>query len=303
MLISRQQHSHSQSSSSSSKMTKSHQPKQQSTMSFIALCLLIITIGAQQQQQVTASGVFELNLASLVDSYGHDLRDDCCSWQNHTLAASNLQPSSHQAYPQQCDPTKCQLIIRICVKNYQTQIDPSQCTFGELSAQVMKPNEPAQYAHYPIQYASSLSRSQAAIMTNTANNYHQQLVSSSSASAANNNYLNPKRSTQHQNHSPHPTNIHHQRMLFQQQQQTPFLHQFASAQYTPPSALPPASYAPSVHYTHHHHSRYLPSSGQPRAMRTIAFNQPITFPFNFTWPVSIPLVLHVEEISSVKPIY
>lgn len=193
-------------------------------------------------ESVSSSGVFEINFSSLLDAQtGRDLREDCCSWhQNYTaqqLHHLNIQQHSaanhhhHHQQQQQCDPNKCQLIIRICVKNYQTQIDPNQCTFGELSAQVIKPSEPQSlgyHPHYP----------------------HPRLLKSSSGSQ-------PSQAPK--------LNIHTQRMLAQEQ----FKHH-------------------QIPYQHHPGFQQIrhPSSGQPRALRTLAFNQPISFPFNFTWPVS-----------------
>lgn len=260
----------------------------QNKLSLISLFLSIISIN-QVAQQVLASGVFEINFSSLVDSYGRDLRDDCCSWQNstsqqpqthhhHNHHHSHHQYQLHQAYPRQnsnnvvnnnqnnnnlCDPTKCQLIIRICVKNYQTQIDPNQCTFGELSAQVVKPNEPAQFVHHPL--ASTYP------LMNVNTNKQLFFPSNKGPVPPSPSYSKPPITTNSAG-TTSATNIHHQRMLFQQQQQhsyqTPFQLQ---SRYQPQFYQSPTG---------------LLSSGQPRAMRTIAFRQPITFPFNFTWPVS-----------------
>lgn len=181
-------------------------------------------------RSTSASGIFELNLSSLTDLYGRDLRLDCCAWQNNTsnspLTAQTSSPREIPAAAEQpCDPTKCQLIVRICVKNYQNQIDASQCTFGELSAQVMKPIEPSPLPFSYLQQSALTHKQQQAF----------------------------RRQQQHQATS-RQHNIHHQRMLQQQQQQ------LASS---------------------------ILSSGQSRLMRTIAFDQPISFPFNFTWPVSV----------------
>lgn len=208
-----------------------------------------------------ASGIFEINFSALTDSLGRDLREDCCAWQNSTPSfpasfsssintLSSLQ-QHQQLQQQQCDPTKCQLILRICVKNYQTQIDPNQCTFGELSAQVMKPHEAQHF--YPSSKVSSISGSPSTFAGSAR-------VRQPSSSA----------------------NIHHQRMLFQQQ--APFLSQQQQQQQALP-AINPFGYQTS----------FL-ASGQARAMRTIAFHQPITFPFNFTWPVSRKLS-HVSSAS------
>lgn len=192
-------------------------------------------------QLAASSGVFEINLSSLIDAQtGRDLREDCCSWQNssqqvpltthHSMnihANHLLNQQQQQQNQQQCDPNKCQLIVRICVKNYQTQIDPNQCTFGELSGQVLKPTE-SQLNQYNQQQQQ------------------QQLFKAKPTSQV----------------ARQSANIHYQRMLFQQQfkQQSPVYQQLSSNK--------------------------NPLLGQPRAMRTIAFNQPISFPFNFTWPVS-----------------
>lgn len=231
-----------------------------------AVCLLLV-VG----QLASASGIFELNLSSLTDLYGRDLRLDCCAWQNNSsnslggyssrngalLAAAatassslnNLASGAGAALAeQQCDPTKCQLIVRICVKNYQNQIDASQCTFGELSAQVMKPNE-------PLHYMPSLVRQQ------NVRRGHQQPAAAAAAAAA------TGRSQQEQYTS------HQQRMMLLQQQ-------------------------------HQQLSSSILSSGQSRSMRTIAFDQPISFPFNFTWPVSSVLesAAHVSVASDTRTI-
>lgn len=235
----------------------------------LAGVLLLAAAVFQLAERANSSGVFEISFSSLVDAYERDLRDECCSWQNHSnnhqLHNLNLnlnlnlnhnnQHHHHLHHNQHCDPTKCQLIIRICVKNYQTQIDPSQCTFGELSAQVMRPNEPAQFAHYPQYAARGLQAQAAQAALSPSGKRLSQLAQGSQA-----------------------TNIHHQRMLLQQQapilqhQPTQTGQHSASGQVSP---MQPKFY----------HQPIL-SSGQPRAMRTISFYQPISFPFNFTWPVS-----------------
>lgn len=233
----------------------------------------LITLLQQQQSHNTliqgaqASGVFEINFSSLVDSYGRDLRDDCCCWQNQTSSSSMLAPSANNNQYVECDPAKCQLIIRICVKNYQTQIDPNQCTFGELSAQVMKPNEPT---HQPIVFHNHpipvVQRS--TLPTLQQQQYH---------------HVNFKR--QPSSTTPAlPTNIHHQRMLYQQQHQTPHQVQTHPQQH---SKLYPSAIPSNTAYGNNHNYQTFLTSGQPRAMRTIAFHQPITFPFNYTWPVSL----------------
>lgn len=209
--------------------------------------------------QVNSSGIFELNLSSLIDQYGHDLRQECCAWQN----ASNLITTTTNQHPQvskfnqqqqqqqSCDPTKCQLIVRICVKNYQTQIDPSQCTFGELSAQVMRPNEQS--------YNSISSNS-----LNNQNSYspqQQRLLQQQQL-----NLINKRLSALNANNQ-QPMNIHHQRMLLQQLQQSSYGSQVMTHE---------------QHSRLHHHNHQL----HPRALRQVVFDQPISFPFNFTWPVS-----------------
>lgn len=183
------------------------QAKSVTILAFLA-CLL---------SQAAGSGIFELNFASLVDSFGRDLREDCCAWQNQI----------HRSQQPECDPKKCQLIIRMCVKNYQTQIiDSSQCTFGELTAQVSpsKSNENSHELQYPRNQQAKRSQPTS-----------QQLLANQAR-----------------------INIHHQRIMQQQQQSL-------NARYLPQPVL---------------------SSGQPRALRQIAFQHPISFPFNFTWPVS-----------------
>lgn len=239
-------------------------------------------------QQVFASGIFELNLSALVDAYGRDLRLDCCAWQNssgqqaveqanskqqqqHQQLANNLinynyQPPvalgvQHQQQQQAgvksqqdtCDPTKCQLIVRICVKNYQTQIDPSQCTFGELTAQVMRPSGLASGVGQQQEQLNSLGSWGALSMSSLARLQQQQQLA-----ALQKLKLASGPST--------AANIHHQRMLAQQWQ----LQQQQQL-------------APFLVTTHEQHTRLY---HQARAMRQVAFDQPISFPFNFTWPVS-----------------
>lgn len=265
-----------------------------STFQMYKLLIVVVVLNQIAQQVAQASGVFEINFSSLVDSYGRDLRDDCCSWQNYTsqqqqlpqqqhnhhhhhlhhqhLHRQNQQQSFQQNANQPCDPSKCQLIIRICVKNYQTQIDPSQCTFGELSAQVVKPNEPAQFAHYPLVSSPSYP---SPLTMNGGNLARNQLVlnkrlNSINSSPSSNSLIGSTSNAAATSAVASAANIHHQRMLFQQQYQTPF-QQHQSSRYQP---------------QFYHNPTGLLSSGQPRAMRTIAFHQPITFPFNFTWPVS-----------------
>lgn len=261
---------------------------------FTILCLV---------SSVQASGIFELSLTSLVDSLGRDLRDDCCAWQNASQSSSlanhhnqylnhNHHQHQHQAVGQQqqqqqavqCDPSKCQLIIRICVKNYQTQIEPTQCTFGELSAQVLKQ---ATYDHFglgsgaadstlgagnslPVQYQPLLRRTAAAASTPRP---FQRSPSSQPAATI--------------------TNIHHQRMLSQTQAAASFQSPASSPLFYnsmhQQSAIGGAAARNSNYFNHQQQlggaSRsYL--GGQPRALRTVAFHQPISFPFNFTWPVS-----------------
>lgn len=224
----------------------------------------LLTLVQQQSlfAGVKCSGIFEIELSSLVDSYGRDLRDDCCSWQNQTTASALNNNNQYV----ECDPSKCQLIIRICVKNYQTQIDPNQCTFGELSAQVMKPNEPAFY--HPPQ-SQSIFRSQ------------QELPLTSQTESIQNPFMTQKR----QQPQITPTNIHHQRMLFQQQHLAPYITPANLQQQQQPHTRyqPLTSFGSSSSINNHQTPL---SSAQPRSMRTIAFNQPIIFPFNFTWPVS-----------------
>lgn len=240
-----------QAKTSSSKRRSMNTMKSLSSFLLLINLLLIVNLS-----QVLGSGIFEINFVSLTDSLGRDLREDCCAWQNSTpslpaslMSASeraSLKPISSmsqqqqhhnqlQHQNQQCDPTKCQLIIRICVKNYQTQIDPNQCTFGELSAQVMKPHEAQHfYPSLKLQQSSKPAPRQA-------------------------------------NSGALPVNIHHQRMLFQQQALP-----LQAQQHPAGGNQNPFGYQTS----------FL-ASGQPRAMRSIAFHQPISFPFNFTWPVSL----------------
>lgn len=236
------------------------------------MCLLAIATLAQ------ASGVFEIQITSLLDAYGRDLRDACCMWQNNSnphdqiaplrqptplssirnslfntgssasataaAASTNQQQQQQQQYFNNCDPTKCQLIIRICVNYYQSQIEPTQCTFGELSALVMKPNEPEVSVMSPYTSYTSIHKQSSSTFARL------RLPASASSSPASSPLFESTQSPW-AHHQQQRNNIHHQRML-----------QAASASATG------ASQPPS------------------RALRSIAFNQPITFPFNFTWPVS-----------------
>jgi hypothetical protein len=242
-------------------------------------------------QQVHTSGIFELNLSALTDAYGRDLRLDCCAWQNasqekqqqqqQVLAGgmpNNLMQTINSvssgryaaataaaATAESCDPTKCQLIIRICVKNYQTQIDPSQCTFGELSAQVMRPDESGRLHlnghHHHAGHMSSFARLQ----------QQQQMASFQKARLAAGQHggivTNLNSTYQQQQQQQQAINKHQQRMLQQ---------------------LLQAPYQATATTSSEQHARrlYQGPSGQARSMRQIAFDQPISFPFNFTWPVS-----------------
>ena len=224
-------------------------PLQATKLNLLQTLLALLCLAGSGQ----ASGIFEINLAALSDSYGRDLRLDCCAWQNLTnqqqqQALTNVQQfhnsNQQQQQQQSCDPTKCQLIIRICVKNYQTQIDPSQCTFGELTAQVAKPREPTSDNQIVSQPPALSSFSRLA---------HQQHLTSAF------NKLRPSLATNNNNNN---NNALSQRLLAQQ------AHEAQHSRLFGPSASS------------------SPPSGQARTMRQIAFDQPISFPFNFTWPVS-----------------
>ena len=272
-------------------MSKSNQIALKSSHQLL-FSLIILTVVIQQ---VHASGIFELNLSALTDAYGHDLRLDCCAWQNASQESAKqqvlasgannnlIQPSSSQtasnsvsssaryaqaaaASAESCDPTKCQLIIRICVKNYQTHIDPSQCTFGELSAQVVRPDESARHPstssnsnnHHNHHHTHSHSSNH---MSSLARLQQQQQLAS---------FQKLKLGNQLNGASQPTGNIHHQRMLLQQLQQAPYLTMGSTSS---------EQHARLFHQT--------PGSGQARSLRQIAFDQPISFPFNFTWPVSV----------------
>lgn len=259
-------------------------PKSSASMAKLSTFVLIMTNLLLSQTQ--ASGIFEINLAALTDSYGRDLRLDCCAWQNvsqqasqqpnqqsmgfhhnHLHAQANSNSLQQQQQQQQtCDPTKCQLIIRICVKNYQTQIDPSQCTFGELSAQVMKPNEQIMMPHSSglPQYNQVATHHYSSSSSSLARLQQQQQLA-----AFNKLRLQIGPNSQQQQ----VANIHQQRLLLQQLQ----MHS------SPNSGQTNEQHSRLYHQTQ---SGPILSSGQARAMRQIAFDQPISFPFNFTWPVS-----------------
>lgn len=252
-------------------------------------------------QQAHSSGIFELNLSALTDEYKRDLRLDCCAWQNasqekqqQVLAGTShnlIQPSSGPilnsvssgryaaAAAESCDPTKCQLIIRICVKNYQTQIEPSQCTFGELSAQVMRPDEAAaggaarhnQHPHHHHNH-HHLNQQQQNHMSSLARLQQQQQLAGS--------FQKLKLSANSNLQQQQPSNIHHQRMLLQQLQQAPYLSQGPTS---------------SEQHARLYHQAGL--GGSARNMRQIAFDQPISFPFNFTWPVSVLLYLRCFQLA------
>ncbi|KAG9509623.1 Delta-like protein 1, partial [Fragariocoptes setiger] len=174
--------------------------------------------GNKEQRQIysttvaQASGVFEVNLVSLLDNFGRDVRGDCCPWKDtpiRTLSAANqhryypsssyaavpspsetdsdgnftnvydaldsLDASASDSYslsqnnnnnnrpPQQPIPhhllpscnDKCVLMIRICVKYYQTNIDPSQCTFGEIRGQVVHLSAPTYNGRHVARQSSN----------------------------------------------------------------------------------------------------------------------------------------------------
>lgn len=218
--------------------------------------LIVVSLLLNCVNLATCSGVFEINFSSLVDAFGRDLRDDCCSWQNQTInqhhqATSaymirNNKPTTTEQQIDSCDPKKCQLIVRICVKNYQSQeIEASQCTFGELTAQVSPSN-------------NQLNQNQ--------NQYHYN---------QNNN-----------NNNHHHANHINQDFHYNQQQIV------GSGRQT----INTASNRFDVHYQKLQQnnrankmqqatSKSLANS-QARALRQISFRQSISFPFNFTWPVS-----------------
>ncbi|XP_076318763.1 uncharacterized protein LOC143229831 [Tachypleus tridentatus] len=76
--------------------------------------------------QVLGSGVFEFRLVSFSNEYGRDFEGNCCSEYrtSHGLCSS-----------------VCRTSFRVCLKHYQTTIDPNPpCTFGEVITPVLGNN-------------------------------------------------------------------------------------------------------------------------------------------------------------------
>lgn len=76
--------------------------------------------------KVSTSGVFELRLLSFSNDYGRDAEGNCChGYRSGHGACSGI----------------CSTRFRVCLKHYQTTIDPSPpCTFGEVLTPVIANN-------------------------------------------------------------------------------------------------------------------------------------------------------------------
>ncbi|XP_076317072.1 uncharacterized protein LOC143229109 [Tachypleus tridentatus] len=73
-----------------------------------------------------SSGVFELRLVSFTNDYGRDFEGNCCSGYRTAHGSCS---------------SVCRTSFRICLKHYQTTIDPNPpCTFGEIITPVMANN-------------------------------------------------------------------------------------------------------------------------------------------------------------------
>jgi hypothetical protein len=72
--------------------------------------------------QVSSSGVFEFRLISFINELSRDAVGNCCG--SGYRVENNIEICSE----------KCQTFFRVCLKHYQTNIDPSPpCTFGEVT--------------------------------------------------------------------------------------------------------------------------------------------------------------------------
>ncbi|CAG2161670.1 unnamed protein product [Oppiella nova] len=77
---------------------------------------------------VLASGVFELRLASFANDLSRDAIGNCCG---NALKADGFNNNNEKC------GEKCQTFFRVCLKHYQTNIDPSPpCTYGEVITNV-----------------------------------------------------------------------------------------------------------------------------------------------------------------------
>ncbi|CAG2100575.1 unnamed protein product, partial [Medioppia subpectinata] len=77
---------------------------------------------------VSGSGVFEFRLMSFINDLSRDAVGNCC----HSSTVQSGDNNGPNAGQQQCSE-KCQTFFRVCLKHYQTNIDPSPpCTYGEV---------------------------------------------------------------------------------------------------------------------------------------------------------------------------
>lgn len=77
--------------------------------------------------QVYGSGLFELRLKYFKNDYGKNKNGICCSGQTDPVT-------------NQCIGT-CKTRFRVCLKHYQTNIDPSSpCTFGDVMTPIVGEN-------------------------------------------------------------------------------------------------------------------------------------------------------------------
>lgn len=91
-----------------------------------AWLLLLVTLLSQQPHQVSASGVFELQLRAFSNLLGQDAQGACCS--------TGLPPPLGSS----CPSSACRTSFRICLKHYQKTVDTtSPCTYGELTTPVL----------------------------------------------------------------------------------------------------------------------------------------------------------------------
>lgn len=83
-------------------------------------------------RQVLCSGVFELRLSSFVNDLARDAEGKCCA------AGVGVPSSAKQGT--RC-PGVCRTYFRVCLKHYQTNVDPNPpCTFGDIITPVLGNN-------------------------------------------------------------------------------------------------------------------------------------------------------------------
>ena len=87
---------------------------------------ILLSIFQIQASYASSQGVFELKLKAFTNKLGKDSEGHCCEG----FRASNGKCSGH-----------CQTKFRVCLKHYQTTIDPThECTFGEHVTPVLGAN-------------------------------------------------------------------------------------------------------------------------------------------------------------------